>query len=378
MIDTDLTDDEAMLAKTARAYFADFVDNTYLNAQQASPDGYETRRWQQMCELGWTGINLPERVGGAGGTLAEAGVVAREAGRAAIASPLLSTMRAGTVLDTLGRGVFDDLLARIAAGSSAALVAPADSPLRAEATGDGAYRLAGPAVTVEWLERSDDVVLLLPVAGGDDRSPAGGDTWLCALLPGADLRARAEAVPSIDNERVARVDLDGLTLAAADVALDGIDAGTARYALARANLLRASAMVGGCEAVLERTVQYATERVQFGQPIGGFQAVRHHLGRMLIALDAARLACNEALTRAQPGAEESAIAAVALFAAGRSYVEIVLTAAQIHGGVGTTTEHVLHHHFLRAKAMQLRGGKRANRLREIHHALVVRREGSLW
>ncbi|WP_238005507.1 acyl-CoA dehydrogenase family protein [Dactylosporangium sp. AC04546] len=370
MIDTDLTDDEALLAKTTRAYFADFVDNTYLNAQQESPDGYETRRWQQMCELGWTGIDLPERVGGAGGTLAEAGVVAREAGRAAFASPLLSTMRAGTVLATLGRAVFDDALTRIAAGSPAALVAPADSPVQAEATGDGAYRLAGPAVTVEWLEPSDDVVLLLPVAGGDG--------WLCALLRGADLRARAEAVPSIDNERIARVDLEGLTLAPADVALDVVDARTARYALARANLLRASAMVGGCEAVLERSVQYATERVQFGQPIGAFQAVRHHLGRMMIARDAARLACNDALTRARPGADESAIAAVALFAAGRSYVEIVLTAAQIHGGVGTTTEHVLHHHFLRAKAMQLRGGKRANRLREIHQALVVRREGSLW
>lgn len=102
MIDTDLTDEEALLAKTARGYFADFVDNTYLNAQEASELGYEPSRWAQMCQLGWTAINLPERVGGAGGTLAEAGVVAREYGRAAFASPLLQTMRAGTALATLG------------------------------------------------------------------------------------------------------------------------------------------------------------------------------------------------------------------------------------------------------------------------------------
>jgi alkylation response protein AidB-like acyl-CoA dehydrogenase len=136
--------------------------------------------------------------------------------------------------------------------------------------------------------------------------------------------------------------------------------------------------VGGCESVLELSARYARERVQFGQPIGAFQAVRHHLGRMMIATDAARLACNDALTRALPGSGESAIAAVALFAAGRSYVEVVLTAAQVHGAIGTTTEHILHHHFTRAKAMQLRCGRPASRLREIHAALVVRGEGSLW
>ena len=137
-------------------------------------------------------------------------------------------------------------------------------------------------------------------------------------------------------------------------------------------------MVGGCEAVLERTVSYAMERVQFGQPIAAFQAVRHHAARIAIAVDAARLACNDALTRADAGEDVTGIGAVALFAAGRSYVTAALTAAQVHGGVGTTTEHVLHHHFRRAKAMQLRSGKRASRLREIHQALVVRHEGSLW
>ncbi|GAA4471097.1 acyl-CoA dehydrogenase family protein [Phytohabitans houttuyneae] len=361
MTDTDLTDEEALLAKTARAYFADFVDNTYLNAQQASPLGYEPRRWAQMCELGWTAVNLPERVGGAGGTLAEAGVVAREYGRAAFASPLLQTLRAGTALATLGGGAFDGTLARIAGGGSAALVAPPDRTVRAEQAGGG-YRLTGSAV-VEWVEQCDDVVLLLPAAGH----------WVCATLPAADLRDRITAVPSVDNERIGRLGLDGLRLVASPIAPEA-----ARYALARANLLRASAMVGGCEAVVEQSARYAKERVQFGQAIGAFQAVRHHLARMVIAADAARLACNEALTRAVPDADESAIAAVAVFAAGRSYVQIVLTAAQVHGGVGTTVEHILHHHYLRAKAMQLRGGRRASRLREIHQALVVRREGRLW
>jgi alkylation response protein AidB-like acyl-CoA dehydrogenase len=187
-----------------------------------------------------------------------------------------------------------------------------------------------------------------------------------------------QPVPCVDNERAARLEVEGLRLESQFVLSREITETEARSALGRADLFRASLMVGGCEAVLERSARYALERIQFGRPIGAFQAVRHHLARMVIATDGARLAVNEALTRAESDSDESAIAAVAVFAAARSYVEVALTGAQIHAAVGTTTEHVLHHHFLRAKSMQLRCGQRANRLREICDALVARHEGSLW
>ena len=98
MTDVDLTPDELLLAKTVRGWLDNFVDNTYLNAQESSDLGYDPRRWQEMCRLGWCSINIPERAGGAGATLAEAALIAREIGRAAYASPLLSTMRSATVL----------------------------------------------------------------------------------------------------------------------------------------------------------------------------------------------------------------------------------------------------------------------------------------
>ncbi len=370
MIDLDLSPDDLLLAKTVRGWFDNFVDNTYLNAQEVSDLGYEPRRWKEISQLGWASINIPERLGGAGATLAEAAIIARELGRAAYASPLLSTMRTATVLaDAPADPRSDAALTELVAGAPAALVAPPDRTVTASFVGCGGVRLAGRPVVVEWLKAAASVVLVLPV-------PAGGQ-WLYALVSPSELSGRVTPVPSIDNERVARLDLNGFDLPPGGV-LAHVPGPQADYAIARANLLRASLMVGGCESVLERTARYAKEREQFGQPIGAFQAVRHHLARMAIATDAARLACNDALVRATPDAQESAIAAVALFAAGRSYVQGVLTAAQVHGGVGTTAEHVLHHHFRRAKAMQLRSGRRAERLREIHDALIVRGEGSLW
>jgi alkylation response protein AidB-like acyl-CoA dehydrogenase len=374
LTDTDLTEDETLLAGTVRAFFAGFVDNTYLNLQEESDDGYDRGRWKQLCDLGWPGVNLPVRVGGGGGTLTDAGLVARECGRAAFASPLLASARAATALDGLGLGeAFDGVLARVAQGAPVALVAPPDRTLTAERAGTGtetAYRISGTAV-VEWLEQSEDAVLLVPVAG------AG--SWLAAVVARGQLDGRLTPVSSVDNERMARLDLDGFGLDASSAVLAEVAPDVAAAALARADLLRASSMVGGCAAVLERSVSYSLERVQFGQVIGAFQAVRHLVARIAIAADAARLTCNDALTRADAGdADIAAAAAVALFVAGRSYVTAVLTAAQVHGGVGTTTEHVLHHHFRRAKAMQLRSGRRAARLREIHQALNVRREASLW
>jgi alkylation response protein AidB-like acyl-CoA dehydrogenase len=369
-----LSSEEAQLASAVRAWLAGFADNSYLNEQEGSELGYEPARWKQLCELGWTSVHVPASAGGADGTLTHAALIARECGRAAYASPLLPTLRAATVLTTLAAGRTSDVLASIATGQPAALVAPPDYTVRAERAGRG-YRLAGAPATVEWLNQSETAVLLLPVAGGE--------RWLCAAVRRDDLAGRAEDVPSTDNERAARLDLDGMVLDGDTIRAEDVPAPDAAYALARAGLLRASLMAGGCQDVLERTARYARERNQFGQPIGGFQAVRHHLARMVIATDGARLLCDDALTRAEPdsgetGAGQTAIAAAALFAAGRSYAEVVLTAAQVHGGVGTTVEHILHHHFRRAKAMQLRSGKRANRLRELHEALVVQPEGSLW
>jgi alkylation response protein AidB-like acyl-CoA dehydrogenase len=387
LTDPNLTEDEALLAETVRGYFGDFVDNTYLNHQEETDDGYDAGRWKQLSDQGWTGVNLPERVGGGGGTLADAALVVREAGRAAFASPLLATARAATALLGLDQGErFDGVLSRIASGTPVALVSPPDrtltavplttGPLTTGPNGGGGYRVTGGPAVVEWLAQSEDVVLLLPVTESD--------RWLAAVLGRQALDDRSTPVSSVDNERMARLDLAGFELApgpagassAAD--LVEVEAGVAANALARANLLRASSMVGGCEAVLDRTVSYALQREQFGQLIGAFQAVRHLAARIAIAMDAARLTCADALIRADAGEDVTAIGAVALFAAGRSYVTAVLTAAQVHGGVGTTTEHVLHHHFRRAKAMQLRTGKRASRLREIHQALNVRHEGSLW
>ncbi|MCX4096835.1 acyl-CoA dehydrogenase family protein [Nocardia sp. alder85J] len=374
------SEDIALLGNSARDFLADFVDNTYLNDRESSDEGYEPARWRRLCDLGWTAASLPDRVGGLGGGLAAAAAVAVQIGRAAFASPWLPTVRAATVLDTLGADRrFDAVLSDIAGGTIHALVAPPDPGPRVEVSFGGGHRLTGPAVVVEWLDQSEMVVLLLP---RDPGGPDAEDLWVCAVIPADRLRDRYTVLRSVDNEHSARLDLDGLVLDREFLIADALPGADVAYALGRANLLRTAVMVGGGEAVLEFTARYARERVQFGRPIGGFQAVRHLLARMAIAADAARLTYDEALAAlSTPDADavrDTTPAAIASFVAGRSYTEIVLTAAQVHGGVGTTVEHILHHHFRRAKAAQLRSGRRADRLRELTDALVRNPVDRLW
>ncbi|WP_019925224.1 acyl-CoA dehydrogenase family protein [Nocardia sp. BMG111209] len=367
----------ALLAATAREFFAGFADNGYLNRQQESALGYDAERWRQIVDLGWTAVSLPERVGGAAAGIAAAAAVAVEFGRAAVASPWLPTLRAATVLQAVAPAArIDPMLSAVAAGVPHALAAPADRTVRATVDPDGGLRLAGPPIVVEWAQQCDTTIFLVPVA--NDAAAEQDSRWAVAAVPRDRLGERRTAVISVDNERAARIEVAGLVVPAEYVLADDIPGPDAEYALAAANLLRAAVMVGGCEAVLEFSVRYARERIQFGQPIGNFQAVRHHLSRMAIAADAARLSFDEALSAVESPERDRTAALLAVFVAGRSYVEIVLTAAQIHGGVGTTVEHVLHHHFRRAKAAQLRAGKRANRLRELTDLLVRNPTGSLW
>lgn len=368
MTDHDMHE-HRILAATARSFMDSFADNDYLNRQEESEAGFEDDRWKHMCDLGWTSLIVPESAGGGGADAATASVIAAEAGRAAFASPLLTTLRASILATRLGDGA-NEPTARIAEGQPVTVLSPPDGGIVAREN-DDAFVLAGRPAIVEWLTPSASVVVLIP--------RADHPTWLCAALEDSQIRGeRARAVESIDNERCAQFDVEGLVIGRGQVIASDLTEVEARSALAAADVIRIGAMVGGAEAVLALSTEYALERHQFGQPIGAFQAVRHHLARMAIAVDAARLSYREAVILGAHETQERLGAAIGVFVAGRSYVEAVLTAAQIHGGIGTTTSHVLHHHFRRAKALQLRAGRKDARLRELTRMLIHERLGGPW
>jgi dTDP-4-dehydrorhamnose reductase len=174
---------------------------------------------------------------------------------------------------------------------------------------------------------------------------------------------------SLDNERLGIVELAGAGAGTPPLAADLSDDAVAD-ALARMRLLRAAEMAGGAARTLSLTRDYMLERRQFGVALGSFQAVQHHLANMLIDVDAALLSTREGLSLAALGREIVLAAAIAGYIAGRSYTRVTVTAAQLFGGIGAAKEHRLHHHFRRARAMQLRLGSVPSQLLRIADAAL--------
>lgn len=306
------TEEQEELATMVRGLLHKRADSRAVRAAMVSGSGYDEALWSTLCEqVGVAELPVPENLGGAGFGLAESFVVLEELGRSLAPSPLLATAVATAALLEAGGEVAAGLLPRIAAGEVATLAFGADDVLDA----DGA--------PIVLAERAGALVLLeSPVV---TRTPAMDPTL-----------------------RLARVDLDGpATVVAPD--------GTA--ALARARLVAATGAavlgVGAMQRGLDMTVAYAGERVQFGRPIGSFQALKHRMADMLVLLEMSRSAARaavEAVSSGRAGADRTV--SVAASYVGDAALEVAGEVVQLHGGIAITWEHDAHLVLKRAQAVR--------------------------
>ncbi|MCU1613533.1 MAG: putative acyl-CoA dehydrogenase [Frankiales bacterium] len=347
------------LRRSVRGLLGDVASEEAVRHDMASEGGWEPATWRRLCaELDAAALIVPEEYGGGGFGLVELGVLFREAGRSLLCAPLLSTTLATLVLlesgDTAAAAAH---LPGIASGATTAtLAARADGDRRtppapsAARDGDG-WTLSG---RTTWVLDGSTAGLFVVSA----RTPAGPSLFCVdAGAPGV----RVGAVETVDpTRRVAHLELSG-----APAALLG-EEGDALAVLGRALdatvVLLASEQVGVAEWCLESATGYAKTRVQFGRPIGSFQAVKHKLAAVLLEVEAATSAMMYGLWVADRRPAE--LAEVACIA-GSTCGEAALLAAgeniQVHGGMGATWEHPAHLYLRRATvSRQLFGDPQAH------------------
>ncbi|MGY1812076.1 acyl-CoA dehydrogenase family protein [Blastococcus sp. SYSU D00820] len=353
------THEERDLAAMLRDLLTTHCPTTLVRAL-AEPGGerFPKTLWSALASAGALGLGIAEEHGGSGGTLDDVGVLYREGGRALCPTVVHRTVELGLALDLLGT---DEqrarVLPRLCAGELRGTVAlwnPADAGdvrprLTARAGADGGLVVDG---SLRFVGDADLADLLLVSAGDGGRSVG-------LLVPASAPGLRIEPMATSAGDRLSRVVLDGVAVAAADVLAGPEGAGLAEADLRRAAdtamALQALDMVGGGEAVLERTVTYTRDRRQFGRPIASFQAAQHLVADMHIALAAARLAAQSAVARVgrRPAPRE---AAIAVLHAGTAYRRITLDAHQLHGGMGYVLETDLHLWSERARTLSTLGG----------------------
>ena len=362
-----LTEDQLMIREAAREFLTGRADIARLRKQMATPEAHDAELWQAVSgELGWTGLALPESVGGSGLGMVELALLLEETGRCLFGGPLLASVgfAGGMLLEAPASETRDALLARIASGEGVAALAVTDDTGRPGSVGvELADGPAGPALRGQASfvlngNIADHFVVvardLRAARGGADGSAAAGLALVAVDRGAAGLTVQSLTAMDL-TRRYARLTFD---TSAVTVLADGAegDAVVAR-GIQVAQVALAAEQLGAMQAVFELTTGYTQQRVQFGRKIGSFQAIKHRLADMMVVCEAARSAVYYAACvvdehragTAAPGELAEAAALVKVHCSA-GFHDVAGNAIQLHGGIGFTWEYDAHLYFKRARA----------------------------
>jgi len=353
------SEEQQLIRESARTLLDARSGSAQLRAALDQPGGYDRELWRTMGELGWTGLAIPQDDGGAGLGWVELCILQEEQGRRLVPSPFFATCAlAAPLIAACG----DDaqrasLLRQIASGQvrvACALIGTDGRPPFAGVTAvlesrRGDFTLSGVS---DFVIHGDSADLLLVLA----RAPGsqGAEGISVVVIPAATPGVAVHPHVMLDLTRpMSRVEFAGVPVARDQLLGEPGAAGNAvEGALDLARIALASEALGGAERLLEMTTTYAKERVQFGRPIGSFQAVKHRLADMMIAVEAAKSAAWYAASVADERREElPEAAAIAKSYCCDAFFDCAANAIQLHGGIGFTWEYDAHLYFKRARAV---------------------------
>jgi len=355
------TDEQEELRRTIRRFMEEKSPSSEVRRLMATPEGYDEVVWKQMGqELGLQGIAIPEELGGQGYGRVELGIVLEEMGRALFAGPFFPSLclAAPAISVAATDEQKRELLPGIASGdviATLALTEPngrwdADGiTMEATATADGdLFTLAGTKTYVLDGHNASLIVVAARVPGSAGTDGVG----LFAVAGSAEGLTRT-VLDTIDMTRKqARLDFSGVR--ARPLGTVGQVWPALSTTLDLAAVALAAEMTGGAGRCLDMAVEYAKNRIQFGRPIGSFQAIKHKCADMLLRVESAKAASYYAAWIAAEDTGELPVAAsLAKAYCSDAYFFCATENIQVHGGMGFTWEHDAHLYFRRAKCSEL-------------------------
>jgi len=364
-----LTEDQELIAKTAADFAAEHspVSRVRQLRDSGDPVGFSRELWRQMAELGWVGIPFAEEHGGADMGLAELACVLEPLGRVLAPEPFLSTvLLAGRVLQRAGSDAQKaEWLPRIAAGEALATLAFQEPgarferrhvETRAERQGDG-WRLAGRKIQVPDGHVAD--LLLVPArTAGAPGDPQGISLFAVrAGARGLDVTPQTR----VDHRNASLLALEDVEVSAEDgVGAEGEGAALLEDAVDFATAGLCAEMLGSMSQALDLTLEHLKSRVQFGVPIGSFQALKHRAADCFIEVELCRSAVMAATRAVDAGDPEAAqLVSLAKARCSDAALRVAGEGVQMFGGVGMTDEYDIGFYLKRARAAQMTFGDAA-------------------
>jgi alkylation response protein AidB-like acyl-CoA dehydrogenase len=361
-LDFGFSEEQEMLRQSARGLLEKECPSTLVRRLMENERGYDPGLWQKFAELGWLGLVIPEETGGAGLSYVDLVLVLEEMGSVMLPSPFIWTVMFAEAIKRAGSTEQKrSYLPKIANGKLVATVAwqepsgswsPDGIAMTAQSEGTG-FVLDGVKLFVNDGHIAD--YLLVPA-----RSGGRGEDGVTLFALDAKLAGiTATPLKTMDQTRkLTELKFSGVKANADDI-VGSIGGGwkTLAEVLDRGKVMLAAEMMGGAQKVLDMTVDYAKVRVQFGRPIGSFQAVQHKCANMMVDIEGAKSAVYYASWAVSNDHPEAALASsVAKAAASDAYRRVSAEGIQLHGGIGFTWDHDLHLYFKRAKSAEFTFG----------------------
>jgi alkylation response protein AidB-like acyl-CoA dehydrogenase len=365
------SEEQEELRKTVRSFLDAKSPETEVRRLMETTEGYDPAVWNQMgAEMGLQGLIVPEEFGGSGYGYVELGVVLEEMGRSLLCAPFFSTvaLAANALMHSGDEAAKKAHLPGIASGETIATVAftePSgkwdEAGITMTASGSGtSWTLDG---TKSFVLDGHTASLIIVAAR------TGKGVTLFAVDGGAAGLTRTALSTMDQTRKQAKLEFAGVQ--ATLVGTEGEGWSTLSTMLDLAAVALAAEQVGGAQKVLDMAVEYAKVRVQFGRPIGSFQAIKHKCADMLLEVESAKSAAYYGMWCASEMNDElPSVASLAKAYCSEAYFHATAENIQIHGGIGFTWEHPAHLYFKRAKSSELLFGDPS-----YHRELLAQRIG---
>lgn len=352
MIDFNLSEEQKMLRDVVARFVRDHYDLKAHRAAAASEAGFRRELWEQFAELGWLGLAQGEAVGGLGLSFVEVAIVMEELGRGLVLEPYLSSAvlcahmlkeadeaEAGnTPLRALVAGKLFAALAHSEAGARYDLASVQETIATREG---GGYRINGRKTLALGAPAADVLIVSARVAN----DPAG--RFALFMVDPATSGLTMEPYPLIDYSRAADVRLANVAVAK-DAMLIGPQRALAALeeAVDLATLASVAEALGCMESILDQTAQHLKTRVQFGNPLGKFQALQHRMAEMFVEVQESRSILYQAIASLARGANarRTAVSAAKAYVGNAGKI-VGEHAIQLHGGIGVTEEVAVGHYY---------------------------------
>ena len=336
----DFTTEQNMLRDAAAKFFAGECNFETVKHIEDSELGYLPELWQKIADLGWLGLPFPSDYGGYDGTFLDLVILQEEIGKAVFPSPFFSTVvQCGLlILEGGTEAQKKDLLGRITEGKLIMAMAQyeEETDYTAESIGMTAepngtdYRLNGTKNFVMDANIAHKLIVAAKVAGSGI-----GLFMVDARNPGIQVIK----VPTVSKDNTCLVRFKDVPAAQADmIGNPGDGAALLRKMYAKAAVAKAGEIIGGSKACIGITADYAKKREQYGNPIGGYQAVQHFMANMLLGYDTANSYLYRVACMVDAGEDFARDASALKAAANENFLYTTEKGVKIHGGIGTTRE----------------------------------------